>query len=267
MQPVKYLGHQYSYDNNGNLTSKVDKVTSATTTYQYDGEDKLTQVATPTDIVLYQYDCFCRRISKSVNGVVTKYVYDREDILFEFDENDQIKARYTHAPGIDEPISVDRDTDSNGTLETTYYYQYDGLGSVIAITDSSGNVVQTYVYDSFGKIVQQAGSLENSYTYTGREWDAEAGLYYYRARYYGPTLGRFINGDPIGFAGGDVNFYVYVQNNPVNFIDPLGLYGWKDVVGGVAILTGGSLLAISSPAWVPIAGGVFDCWWCWFTSI
>ena len=73
-----------------------------------------------------------------------------------------------------------------------------------------------------GNIVQQSGNVENVYTYTGREWDTEAGLYYYRARYYDPTLGRFINGDPIGFAGGDVNFYVYVQNNPVNLIDPLG---------------------------------------------
>ncbi|MCP5002968.1 MAG: RHS repeat protein, partial [Planctomycetes bacterium] len=102
--------HTYDYDNNGNLTSKADKVTSATTTYQYDDEDRLTQVTTPTDIVLYQYDGFGRRIAKTVNGVVTKYVYDQEDILFELDENVQIKARYTHGPGIDEPISVDRDT-------------------------------------------------------------------------------------------------------------------------------------------------------------
>ena len=237
--------YTYSYDNNGNLTGKVDKATSATTTYQYDGGDRLTQVATPTDIVLYQYDGFGRRISKSVNGVVTKYVYDREDILFEFDENDQIKARYTHGPGIDEPISVDRDTDSNGTLETTYYYQYDGLGSAIAITDSSGNVVQTYEYDAFGKIVQQTGSIENSYTYTGREWDAEAGLYYYRARYYDPILGRFINGDPIGFAGGDVNFYVYVQNNPVNFVDPEGKF-FNFVTGGIGAAIGSAVGATNA---------------------
>ena len=104
---------------------------------------------------------------------------------------------------------------------------------MIAITDSSGNVVQTYQYDAFGKIVQQTGSVENSHTYTGREWDAEAGLYYYRARYYDPTLGRFINGDPIGFAGGDVNFYVYVQNNPVNFVDPDGRFLQSIIAGGV----------------------------------
>jgi RHS repeat-associated protein len=214
--------YTYNYDNNGNLTSKTNKATTATTTYQYDAEDRLVQITTPTDVIQYQYDGFGRRNVRTLNGVVTRYVYDQEDILFEFDENDQIKARYTHGPGIDEPISVDRDTDSDGVFDVTYYYHKDGLGSITAITDAVGNVVQAYVYDSFGKIVNQTGSIENPYTYTGREWDAEAGLYYYRARYYDPSIGRFINGDPIGFAGGDVNFYVYVQNNPVNYIDPDG---------------------------------------------
>ena len=215
--------YTYSYDLNGNLISKVDKVTSETTTYQYDGENKLIQVITPRNSIIYQYDGFGRRIAKTVNGIVTKYVYDQEDTLFELDENDQIKAIYTHGPGIDEPISVDRDTDGNGTLDTTYYYHYDGLGSVTAITDSTGNAVQTYEYDAFGKIIQQTGSVENSYTYTAREWDTETGLYFYRARYYDPTIGRFINADPIGFSGGDVNFYVYVQNNSVIWVDPSGL--------------------------------------------
>jgi RHS repeat-associated protein len=155
--------------------------------------------------------------------VVTKYVYDQEDILFELDENGQIRARYTHGPGIDEPISVDRDTDSDGTLDTTWYYNFDGLGSVTTLTDSSGNIVQTYVYDSFGNIVNQTGSVENTYTYTGREWDEKAGLYYYRTRYYDPGVGRFLSQDTIGFNGGDVNFYVYVLNNPVNYADPWGL--------------------------------------------
>ena len=233
--------YTYIYDNNGNLTSKTNKATTATTTYQYDTEDRLVQVTTPTDVIQYLYDGLGRRNVRTLNGMVTRYVYDQEDILFEFDENDQIKARYTHGPGIDEPISVDRDTDADGTLDTTYYYHYDGLGSVVAMTDSAGNVVQTYVYDTFGNIVQQSGNVENVYTYTGREWDTEAGLYYYRARYYDPTLGRFINGDPIGFAGGDVNFYVYVQNNPVNFIDPEGLFFVPGAIAGAIISGTGAL--------------------------
>jgi len=225
--------YTYTYDNNGNLVSKVDKISIATTNYQYDDENGLIQVVTPTDIVQYQYDGFGRRIAKNVNGVVTKYVYDREDILFEVDANGNIKARYTHGPGIDEPISVDRDTNGDGVLDTTYYYHYDGLGSVTTITGTTGNVVNTYEYDTFGNIVNQTGSVENAYTYTAREWDAEAGLYFYRARYYDAEIGRFINGDPIGFAGGDVNFYVYVQNNPINLLDPYGL-DWLDASANVA---------------------------------
>ena len=72
----------------------------------------------------------------------------------------------------------------------------------------------------------------NPFTYTGREYDAESGLYYYRARYYDPTIGRFLNEDPIGFAGGDMNLYAYVWDNPTNFVDPYGLWGynWLDLL-------------------------------------
>ena len=103
------------------------------------------------------------------------------------------------------------------------FYQADGLGSIIDLTDINGAVVQSYVYNSFGNIEQQVGNIVNPYTYTGREIDTETGLYFYRARYYDSITGRFINEDPIGFAAGDNNFYRYVQNNPVNFIDPEGL--------------------------------------------
>jgi len=96
------------------------------------------------------------------------------------------------------------------------------LGSVVAITDAGNNVVQSYDYDSFG-MAQPSTVFANCYTYTGREWDKETGLYYYRARYYDPMEGRFISKDPIGFRGGDVNLYGYVQDNPINLADPMGL--------------------------------------------
>jgi RHS repeat-associated protein len=104
-----------------------------------------------------------------------------------------------------------------------YYYHADGLGSITHITDAAGNIVQSYVYSAFGEIVDQGGNLPNPYTYTSREYDPESGLYYYRARYYDAEVGRFLQTDPIGFTGGDVNLYAYVQNNPINRIDPLGL--------------------------------------------
>ncbi|MDA8416700.1 MAG: hypothetical protein M0Z78_06490 [Betaproteobacteria bacterium] len=105
-----------------------------------------------------------------------------------------------------------------------YFYHADGLGSVVALTDEKQKVVETYAYDSFGNLKDRDNALMQPFTYTGREWDKETGLYYYRARYYDPMEGRFVSRDPSGFAGGDVNLYGYVQNNPVNHKDPSGLY-------------------------------------------
>jgi RHS repeat-associated protein len=90
------------------------------------------------------------------------------------------------------------------------------------LTDPKGDIVSSYQYDSFGNLTDSTGSISNPFLYTGREFDIETGLYFYRARYYDPSIGRFISEDPIQFKGGN-NFYIYVQNNPVNFIDPDGL--------------------------------------------
>lgn len=100
------------------------------------------------------------------------------------------------------------------------YFATDHLNSTRALTDAGGNVVETEQYDAFGG---GAGSQLTHYGYTGRERDADTGLYYYRARWYDPQLGRFISKDPIGFKGGDINLYAYVGNNPVTYTDPKGL--------------------------------------------
>jgi len=205
----------YVYDNNGNLTSKTNKSTSQVTTYIYDAENQLTQVNKTGMSATYSYDGLGRRIEKNVNGVKTKYVYNGEDIIREFDLGGNLLARYVHGPGIDEPLIMERGGQS-------YFYQVDGLGSNTDLSNSSGGVAQSYVYDSFGQIASQSGTLTNPYTYTGRELDSESGLYYYRARYYDANIGRFIQEDPIGFNGG-VNFYTYVRNNPINNTDPNGL--------------------------------------------
>ena len=107
-----------------------------------------------------------------------------------------------------------------------YYYHFDGLGSVVALSNSSGNVVERYEYDVFGQPTN-ASDVNNPYLFTGRRYDDESGLYYYRARYYHASLGRFMQPDPIGYAAG-WNIYAYVNNNPVNWIDPHGLWSEAD---------------------------------------
>jgi RHS repeat-associated protein len=144
-------------------------------------------------------------------------------VLVEY-ENGALKRRYVHGPGIDEALSV---VDASGS----YYLHADRLGTVEAVSNSSGQVVSTIGFDSFG---EATGALASAFGFTGREFDSETGLYFYRARYYSPSLGRFTSKDPIGLDGGDVNFYGYVGNNPVNYTDPWGLK-WYDFMFQIGV--------------------------------
>ncbi len=173
----------------------------------------------------YRYDGFDRRIEKDVNGTVTRYLYDDLEILLEYDGTNLLLARYAHGPGIDSPVMVERDGNGDGFFDASerFFYHSDGLGSITELTDSTGAVARALVTDSYGRIVQDTGGVESPFAFTGREFDAESGLYFYRARYYDPATGRFLSKDPIGFLGGDINLYSYVGNNPINFTDPLGL--------------------------------------------
>jgi RHS repeat-associated protein len=214
--------HSYQYDENGNLTRKTLLATGNFSQYTYDAENRLTKVEefaagnpTPAFTSTYRYDGLGRRIEKVANGQTKRYIYDGEDILLEYDGANVLQARYTHGPGIDEPIAVTKGG-------STFFYHQDGLGTVTELTDSAGTTAKSYSYDAYGTIVDQTGTVEQPYTYTGREFDAETGLYYYRERYYDSKTGRFLQQDPIGISG-DLNLYAYVQNGPVNYIDPLGL--------------------------------------------
>lgn len=215
----------YTYDNNGNLIRKVRKANGETTTYSYDYENRLIQVLTPnSQLITYKYDPFGRRIEKKVGTTITTYVYDNEDIIAEYNAGVTMTNRYTHGLGIDEPLSI-------RTGGKDYYYHSDSLNSIKTITGSTGKTVQKYEYDSFGRITYQLSqTFKQPYSFTVREYDSETGLYYYRARYYDPQIGRFISKDPIGFAGGDVNLFRYVGNNPVNKIDPKGLCSWTHAI-------------------------------------
>jgi RHS repeat-associated protein len=224
----------YQYDANGNLTRKTLLATGNYTQYSYDAENRLVKVEdfiagnpTPAFTSTYRYDGLGRRIEKVANGQTKRYVYDGEDILLEFDGSNVLQARYTHGPGIDEPIAVTRGG-------ATHFYHQDGLGTVTELTDSAGVTAKSYAYDAWGNILQQTGTVENAYTFTGREFDAESGLYHYRARTYDATIGRFFQKDPIGIAGGN-NTYPYVGGHPLGFIDPSGEIAVPLVAAGALV--------------------------------
>ncbi len=153
---------------------------------------------------------------------MTNYIYDGWQVIEERDAADQVKASYIYS-GLDEPVAVVKD----GTI---YYYHYNRLGSIEAVTDAAGGVVEMYSYDPFGgfKIYNEGGAelsesqIGNRYYFTGREYDAETGLYNYRNRYYSPEMGRFMSLDPLGYAD-SFTAYAYVLSDPVNNSDPYGL--------------------------------------------
>jgi RHS repeat-associated protein len=208
----------YQYDNNGNLT--YDGIY----TYIYDCENRLSEVKQgQTTIATYAYDFAGRRIRKTAGSTTTRYCYDGDQIIADYNDSGVLQRRYVYGRGIDEPLYM-----TAGLY--TYYYFFDGLGSVVALARGDQPAEETYSYDVFGKPTirnAQGGILTtsafgNTRMFTGREYEAETGLYYYRARYYHPTIGRFLQTDPIRYRTG-LNMYSYCGNNPIMWIDPWGL--------------------------------------------
>ncbi len=205
----------FTYDGNGNTLTKVDS--SGTTHYNWDFENRLSSVVLPASAgtVTFKYDPFGRRVRKSSAWGTANYLYDGSNSIEEVDPNGALLARYAQGAGIDEPLA-------EGRGGTSGVYEQDGLGSVTSLSGSSGALADTYTYSAFGSLTASTGTLLNPFQYTGRDYDSETGLRYNRARYYDPSIGRFLSEDPIGFGGGN-NFYPYVGNNPTNFTDPTGL--------------------------------------------
>jgi RHS repeat-associated protein len=151
-----------------------------------------------------------------VNAVVTSFLSDGAEEVAEYTGTGGLLRRYVPGPGTDQPIAM---ITPAGAGQTRSYFHVNRQGSTVAMSNDAGTVSEgPYTYDAYG---QGASSAGVPFKYTGRRLDPETGLYYYRARYYSASLGRFLQTDPIGY-GDDMNMYAYVGGDPVNFNDPLG---------------------------------------------
>jgi len=190
-------------------------------------------------MLTYQYDPFGRQVSRTQAGQTVYFLNDGPRLLEEYTATGQVLATHLHGPRLDEVLQTKQG-------KTVYARLEDGLGSVTEVLNGTGDLLERYTYDAFGlptilapdDTVRLTSAIGNRVMFTGREWDPIPELYNYRARYYEPTVGRFYSRDPIGQLP-DVNLYRYVGNNPVNWVDPLGLVGIGDELLQTLLIAGG----------------------------
>ena len=238
---VTQEGATLLYDDNGNL------IEDAEYSYEYDSRNRLRTATRKADGIVaeYFYDAMGRRIRKEVSNSgdldgVTDFYYDGNRVIEERNGNNILTQQYVYGNYIDEVLVIDRNLDGDnsaiGTGDERLHYHQDALFSVYAVTDETGEIVESYLYDPYGKVTifdangdivadnafGTANSLiDNPYLFTGRRFDEETGLYYFRARYFDADQGRFISRDPLGYVDG-MNLYQYVISNPVMYTDPSG---------------------------------------------
>ena len=214
----------YVYDDESNLKTQTHKTTGEYREYSWDHRNRLTQVEIYASsggalqkTLSFIYDVLDRRIGYSVDGMTRWTVYGRANAWLDVDDAATVQTRYLFSKKLDSQLARWRPG------EGTVWYLKDKLGSVRHLVDADGNLLGNYHYDSFGNINQTASSaLDGRYLFTGREYDEILGVYYYRSRYYNPSIGRFLSRDSMGFDAGDINLYRYVDNNPLIFTDPTG---------------------------------------------
>ena len=215
--------NRYAYDAEGNMISRSNAVTGVLTTYHWDHRNRLLNVldynpaSVVTQTVAFVYDAMNRRLSKTVNGQVTRFLYNQDDSWADLDGTNAVTARYLHGARIDELLARQRASDGRG------WYLTDHLGTVRDLANAVGAVVAHVDYSSFGQVlaVSNPGAMDR-FLFTGREFDGEIQIYCYRERFYMPSLGRFLSEDPQRFSAGDPNLQRYVFNHPSGFADPFG---------------------------------------------
>ncbi|MBW4512456.1 MAG: DUF4114 domain-containing protein [Scytonematopsis contorta HA4267-MV1] len=212
----------YSYDDAGNLiTTTTDGETQLTYTWNSKGKLSkavVTENATEQTIE-FQYNTDGIRAATTVDGKTTNFLIDKTQQEFAqvIEEYGAGNTSVIYTYGLD-LISQQRNRE-------TSFYHTDALGSVRLLTDISGNVLNTYLYDPYGSVINQLEMQKNAYKFTGEQFDNELANYYLRARYYNPATGRFVSRD--SFAGFNkrplsLSDYLYAEGNPINAIDPSG---------------------------------------------
>jgi len=232
-------------------------------TFIYDADNRLIRVEDGSGglIARYEYDPFGRRLWKEVNGERTYFFYADEGLVAEYDENGKELRSYGWQPDSTwgtNPLWLKQ----NGKY---YWYRNDHLGTPQTLVDAAGTVVWQARSTAFGNATIQVDTIENPLRFPGQYIDTETGLHYNYHRYYDPLTGRCTQPDLLGFAGGDVNWYAYVGNDPINWIDPLGLLLeaeiglWGKIAATLAKIEAilAALNAVRVPVMNPvIAGGV-----------
>ena len=204
--------------------------------YVYDAWNRLVEVKDDLDatVATFEYDGRNYRIQKTAGGVVEAFYHNNSQQLLETRLDGDVDPEEQYVQGlryVDAPIVRFFDSNTDGTLDNTLYYLADANFNITGLVDAStGDVVERYHYDPYGKFQVYDGSwnalsstaYDNDYYFTGRRFDAESLIFYYRGRYYAFDLGRFINRDPIGYEDG-YNVYLYVGGRPTYATDPSGM--------------------------------------------
>jgi len=239
----------YEYDLNGNTVRMTSPSKSAL--YVYNAENRLVRATVQSgnnvSVEEYKYDYAGNRIAKSSEGEYTKYLLDINGeltyVLAEMNFDNTEKCYYTRG---DELISQERDGKKS-------YYVYDGHGSVRSLADESGNVTDKYVYDAFGNLISSVGSTKNDFLFCGEQFDPVTGLYYLRARYMNPSVGRFITMDSYEGSISDpisLHKYLYANANPVMYSDPSGYTSLGEMVCVSAAISGICMATINAAAYL-----------------
>ena len=226
-----FTNAQYGYSEAGCVTSITYRCSgfTNTTALTWDGLYQLTAVAT-NGVACERngFDALGRRVWNWDGNSTNYFVYDGAQIIADLNSTGGLIRAYTWGPGIDNLLAM---TVYTGATAVTYYPLTDHQGTIHALVNSSGSVVESYRFDAWGRVL---GAFDNSalpipqsafgnrYLWQGREYSWRTGLYSFRARWYDPITGRWLSNDPIGISGG-LNQYVFCGNNPVNFVDPFGL--------------------------------------------